>query len=175
MMLRRLRSEPMLVRQSAICYKPASVSDYRKRREFRNQGGLPGYSIAQLAHVRLITCSEFNFPTVESRLSWMRYYTYLNRRYGLGLEASYLDPTMTSMTVAQIEYAKADIQNRIYSGDSPNSRRVHRSIRPLIEYSPKLVSGYDDCEAADDTASFVGGIDDDGERSSDDDTRDLDD
>jgi hypothetical protein len=172
MMLRRLRSEPMLVRQSAICYKPASVSDYRKRREFRNQGGLPGYSIAQLAHVRLITCSEFNFPTVESRLSWMRYYTYLNRRYGLGLEASYLDPTMTSMTVAQIEYAKADIQNRIYSGDSPNSRRVHRSIRPLIEYSPTKLGIQDD---ADDTASFAGGIDDDGERSSDDDTRDLDD
>ena len=175
MMLQRLSGEPMLVRQSAICYKPASVSDYRKRRQFRELGGLPGYLIAQQANVRLITCSEFNFPTVESRLSWMRYYTYLNRRYGLGLEASYLDPTTTAkrsyMTVAQIEYAKADIQNRIYSGDSPNSRRVHRSIRPLIEYSPTKLGIQDD---VDDTASFAGGIDDDGERSSDDDTGDLD-
>ena len=184
MMLRRLSGEPMQVRESAICYKPASVSDYRTRREFRNQGGLPGYSIAQQANVRLITCSEFNFPTVAIRRDWMRYYTYLNRRYGLGLEASYIDSTITSMTVQQIESAKADIQNRIYKGESPNSIRVHRSIRPLIEYSPKVVSGYDDCEAADDTASFVGGIDDDGEAvkgglffhgSSDDDTGDLDD
>ena len=64
MMLCRLHGEPMLLRQSAVCYKPASVSDYRKRLEFRNQGGLPGDSIAQLANVRLITCSEFNFPTL---------------------------------------------------------------------------------------------------------------
>lgn len=73
------------------------------------------------------------------RRDWMRYYTYLNRRYGLGLEASYIDSTTTAkrsyMTVQQIESAKADIQNRIYKGESPNSRRVDRSIRPLIEYS----------------------------------------
>ena len=114
------------------------------------------------------------------RRDWMRYYTYLNRRYGLGLEASYIDSTITSMTVQQIESAKADIQNRIYKGESPNSRRVHRSIRPLIEYSPTKLGIQDD---ADDTASFVGGIDDDGEAvkgglffhgSSDDDTGDID-
>ena len=72
------------------------------------------------------------------RRDWMRYYTYLNRRYGLGLEASYIDSTTfrSYMTVQQIESAKADIQNRIYKGESPNSRRVDRSIRPLIEYSP---------------------------------------
>ena len=164
MMLRRLRGEPMQVRESAIYYKPASVSDYRKRRQFRELGGLPGYSIAQQANVRLITCSEFNFPTVAIRRNWTRYYTYLNRRYGLGLEALYLDSTMTSMTVEQIESAKAYIQNRIYSGDSPNSKRVDRSIRPLIEYSPiQLGIKYD----ADDT----GGIDD----ASGDDTGGIDD
>lgn len=168
MMLRRLRCEPMLVRQSAICYKPASVSDYRTRREFRNQGGLPGYSIAQLAHVRLITCSEFNFPTLACRRDWMRYYTYLNRRYGLGLEASYIDSTMTSMTVEQIESAKADIQNRIYSGDSPSSKPA--SIRPLIEYSPTMLGIQDD---DDEGEAVKGGPMDHG--SSDDDTGDLDD
>ena len=166
MMLRRLRGEPMLLRQSAICYKPASVSLYRKRLEFRNQGGLPGYSIAQLANVRLITCSEFNFPTVASRRDWMRYYTYLNRRYGLGIEASYIDSTMTSMTVEQIELAKADIQNRIYSGDFPSSKPVDRSIRPLIEYSPtqlgiKYDAPGDDTGGIDDASGDdTGGIDD---------------
>ena len=96
----------------------------------------------------------------------MRYYSYLNRRYGLGLEASYIDSTMTSMTVEQIESAKADIQNRIYSGDSPSSKRVDQSIRPLIEYSPTLPGiKYD--ASGDDT----GGLDD----ASGDDTGDLDD
>ena len=74
------------------------------------------------------------------------------------------------MTVAQIEYAKADIQNRIYSGDSPNSRRVHRSIRPLIEYSPTMLGIQDD---DDEGEAVKGGPMDHG--SSDDDTGDLDD
>lgn len=148
MMLCRLRDERMLLYQSSILYQLASVHDHRKRQEFRNQGGLPGYSIAKLASVRLITYSEFHFPTVESRLSWMKHYEYLARRYGLGLEALYIDSTMTSMTLEQIESAKADIQHRIYSGDSPSSTRVR--IKPTIVYRPKRNPAYEDCEASDD-------------------------
>ena len=134
MMLCRLRGDTMLTRQSAICYKPASVSEYRKRGDFREQGGLPGYSIAKHANVRLITCTEFNYPTMNSRITWMNYYSYLNRRYGLGLEAVYIqDAAQLTITVEQLEAAKADIQHRIYTGDSPSSRRVPRYIRPLNE------------------------------------------
>ncbi len=99
-MLNRLRGEPMQVRQSAICYKPASISDYRTRREFRELGGMPGYSIAKRSSVRLITLSEFNFPTLYTRLMWQRYYSYLNRRYGLGLEALYVSSRAEVESVA---------------------------------------------------------------------------
>ena len=110
------------------------MSEYRKRGDFREQGGLPGYSIAKHANVRLITCTEFNYPTMNSRITWMNYYSYLNRRYGLGLEAVYIqDAAQLTITVEQLEAAKADIQHRIYTGDSPSSRRVPRYIRPLNE------------------------------------------
>lgn len=142
----------MQLRQSAISYKPASISDYRKRRDFRELGGMPGFSIAKRSSVRLITLSEFNFPDVETRLKWEQYYSYLNRRYGLGLEAQYAtgDPTDGElwMTVDEIEAAKADIQHRIYSGDSPSSR-----------YVPKLIRAHNDSYVADDDEDEV--VDDD--------------
>ena len=142
MMLNRLRGEPMKYRQSSVNYKPASLNDYRNRRQFREKGGLPGYSIAKRTSVRLITATEFNYPTIESRSSWTLYGAYLNRRYGLGLEATYIkDAAQPHMTVEQIESAKADIQRRIYSEDTPSSTRVARSIRPL-----------DEAEAQDDSA-----------------------
>ena len=110
---------------------------------------MPGFSGALRApsSVRLITMSELNFP--ETRLKWEQYYSYLNRRYGLGLEAQYAtgDPTDGElwMTVDEVEAAKADIQHRIYSGDSPSSRHV-----------PKLIRAHNDSYVADDDeADFV--------------------
>lgn len=150
MMMNRLRGKPMQLRQSAICYKPASVSDYRKRREFRELGGMPGFSIAKRSSVRLITLSEFNFPDLNTRMKWDQYYSYLNRRYGIGLEAMYaksihavkgrsvlcdaqgIDSELW-MTVEEVEAAKVDLQHKIYSGESPSSIYVPRFIRPLNE------------------------------------------
>ena len=150
MMMNRLRGQPMQLRQSAISYKPASVSDYRKRREFRELGGMPGFSIAKRSSVRLITLSEFNFPDLNTRMKWDQYYSYLNMRYGIGLEAMYaksihavkersvlcdaqgIDSELW-MTVEEVEAAKVDIQHKIYSGESPSSIYVPRFIRPLNE------------------------------------------
>ena len=150
MMMNRLRGKPMQLRQSAISYKPASVSDYRKRREFRELGGMPGFSIAKRSSVRLITLSEFNFPDLNTRMKWDQYYSYLNMRYGIGLEAMYaksihavkgrsvlcdaqgIDSELW-MTVEEVEAAKVDLQHKIYSGESPSSIYVPRFIRPLNE------------------------------------------
>ncbi len=92
MMVNRLLGKPMETRQASITYKPASVNDYKTRRKFREQDGLPGYSIARRTGVRLITLSEFNFPNARTRRAWKRYYAYVNRRYDLGLEATCVDP-----------------------------------------------------------------------------------
>ena len=166
MMLNRLRGKPMQLGQSAISYKPASISDYRKRREFQELGGMPGFSIAKRSSVRLITLSEFNFPDLETRRKWEQYYSYLNRRYGLGLEAQYatarcasdddvkylpgtshqLEPPSAEelwMTLDELEAAKADIQHRIYSGDSPSSRHVPTLIRP---HNDSAIGGADDSD-----------------------------
>ncbi len=67
-MIKRLAGQAMEVSQSSLTYKPASVSDYKRRREFRERGGLPGYSIAKRTGVRLITLSEFNFPDMLTRI-----------------------------------------------------------------------------------------------------------
>ena len=132
MMLNRLSGEPLHTRHVAVHYKPASVNEYRARRDFRESGGMPGYSIARHANVRLITLTEFNFPDLKSRLKWQQYYTYLNRRYGLGLEAAYLNYESV-MTIEEITCAKEDIQRRIYLGESPGGRRVSDSVRTLKE------------------------------------------
>lgn len=173
MMLNRLRGQPMQLGQSAISYKPASISDYRKRREFKELGGMPGFSIAKRSSVRLITLSEFNFPDLETRRKWEQYYSYLNRRYGLGLEAQYatarsasdddvkyrpgashlLEPPSADelwMTLDELEAAKADIQHRIYSGDSPSSRHVPTLIRPHNDSAIGGADDSDDYEVSDD-------------------------
>ena len=128
MMLNRLRGQAMKLGQSAIYYKPASVSDYLKRKRFREEGGLPGYSIAKNTNIRLITYAEFNYPSVACRRAWAQYYAYLIREYELGLEALYIwdedDRMIDQMTVEQLELAKQDIQTRIYSEEPPSSKRV---------------------------------------------------
>ena len=153
MMLCRLRGDPMPGRVPAIYYKLASVSEYRKRLVFRDKGGLPGYSIARSVNPKLITATEFNFPTVTSRIAWTQYYAHINRKYGRGLEASYaffdkID-NYDYMTVEQIEWAKAEIQRHIYEDYSPNSKRVPRSIRTLDEIALKRYNeeyGLDDAD-----------------------------
>jgi len=131
MMYNRLRGEPMAPRQTSLYYKPASINDYRVRRDFRAQGGLPGISISKHNRVRLITLTEFNFPNLTTRLKWEQYYSYLNRRYGLGLEAAYLSNDSEVMTVHDIQSALKDIQRRIYAEESPGSRRVSKSLHTL--------------------------------------------
>ena len=68
MMLNRLSGEPLQTRHAAVHYKPASVSEDRARRDFRESGGMPVDSIARHANVRLITLTEFNFPDLKSRV-----------------------------------------------------------------------------------------------------------
>ena len=75
MMLNRLRGQAMKLGQSAIYYKPAWVSDYLKRKRFREEGGLPGYSIAKNTNIRLITYAEFNYPSVAYRPSLMVFFS----------------------------------------------------------------------------------------------------
>ncbi len=133
MMLNRLRGEPMMARQVGVHYKPASVSEYRQRREFRESGGLPGHSIAKSSRVRL---TEFNFPNLVTRLKWQQYYEYLSRRYGMGLEAAYLESSDSRMTCEQLTRAKVDIQRRIYAQQSPGDRRVSTSVRTLKQVGP---------------------------------------
>lgn len=119
MMTRRLAGDAMEIGRRSLTYKPASVSDYQKRREFRERGGLPAYSIAKCTGVRLITLSEFHFPDQLTRRKWQKYYAYINRRSDLGLEVAYIEPGATAMTLEQLELAKADIQSRIGRGKSP--------------------------------------------------------
>lgn len=50
----RLRGEPILgVGPQSLNYKPASVNDYKRRREFREKGGLRTYSISKRTRVHL--------------------------------------------------------------------------------------------------------------------------
>ena len=47
------------------------------------------------------------------------------------------------MTLDELEAAKADIQHRIYSGDSPSSRHVPTLIRP---HNDSAIGGADDSD-----------------------------
>lgn len=136
MMLHRLNDQAMKLGQSAIYYKPASVADYKRRKLFREEGGLPGYSIAKNTNIRLITSTEFNYPSLACRRAWTHYYAYLIRKYGLGLEALYIryddDRIIDQMTVEELESAKLDIQTRIYSEEHPSSQRVGSSKAALL-------------------------------------------
>ena len=140
MMSRRLAGEAMEVGARSLTYKPASVSDYQRRKIFREGGGLPGYSIAKRAGVRLIPLSEFNFPDQFTRRQWLQYYAYINRRYDLGLEVGYLEPEATAMTLEQLELAKADIQSRIWARGEPRraKSRQHKSGEPADPADPEV-------------------------------------
>lgn len=128
MMKRRLYGQAMETRQASITYKPASVNDYKTRREFRVREGLPGYSIARRTGVRLITLSEFNFPDANTRRMWKQYYAYVNRHYDMGLEVACVDPDKQDdshmLTIEQLEAAKLDYQTRIWDGQLPGARRI---------------------------------------------------
>lgn len=162
MMLNRLRGQAMKLGQSAIYYKPASVSDYLKRKRFREEGGLPGYSIAKNTNIRLITYAEFNYPSVACRRAWAQYYAYLLREYELGLEALYIwdedDRMIDQMTVEELEFAKQDIQTRIYSEEPPSSKRVGGSKAAQLRArstsfegsSPLIIDNEDDEDDEDD-------------------------
>lgn len=162
MMSKRLRGDAMNIRKSGVHYKPASVNEYRKRRDFREQGGLPGWSISRHSHVRLITLTELNFPNLATRLKWQKHYSYLNRRYGLGLEAAYLaDDSLPEgqarsalvMTVSEIQTALQDLQRRIYNQEDPDTLRVSKNIATLKEMSQEEMI-YDSTFCDDDSVDY---------------------
>lgn len=143
MMTRRLAGDAMEIGRRSLTYKPASVSDYQKRREFRERGGLPAYSIAKCTGVRLITLSEFHFPDQLTRRKWQKYYAYINRRSDLGLEVAYIEPGATAMTLEQLELAKADIQSRIWAREEPRRAKWGKLGSPAGPADPD----YDDSES----------------------------
>lgn len=96
--------------------KPCSAGEYLTRMTLRDHGILPGDTITKSVRPKLITVSEFSFQTLKSRLSWEKYYNYLNRVYGCGLEKPYLDE---QGCLKHIDNAKSDIQLRIRQGMSP--------------------------------------------------------
>ena len=96
--------------------KPCSAGEYLTRMTLRDHGILPGDTITKSVRPKLITVSEFSFQTLKSRLSWEKYYNYLNRVYGCGLETPYLD---VQGCLKHIDNAKSDIQLRIREGMSP--------------------------------------------------------
>lgn len=110
---------PLKAGIQATYTKPCSVGEYLKRRTLRDHGILPGDNITRSVRPKLIPVSEFSFQTLKSRLSWEKYYNYVNRVYGCGLEAPYLD---ANGFLHDIDKAKFDIQQRILTGNDPKRR-----------------------------------------------------
>lgn len=70
---------------------------------------------------------------------------YLNRRYGLGLEAQYLEAGAGTMTIEQLELAKADLQSRIWAGNDYGERRC-RARKPGEPADELDTETTDECE-----------------------------
>ena len=111
---------------AAVYFKPCSVGEYKTRRK-PSEGPpfLPGDSIPKSVHPKLISVSEFSFHTLKSRLEWEDYYKYTSRRYGLGMEAPYLD---RNRLLKDISAAKLDIQHRILHDKQPKRIPTRKSL-----------------------------------------------
>ena len=104
---------PLQARIQSNYTKPCSSGEYLTRVTLRDQGILPGDTITKTVRPKLITVSEFAFQTLNSRLSYEKYYNYMNRVHGCGLEGPYLDE---QGYLKDIDQAKSDIQHRIRQG-----------------------------------------------------------
>lgn len=112
--------KPLKARIQAYYTKPCSAGEYLTRRTLRDKGILPGDNMIKSVRPKLITVSEFAFKTLDSRLSWQKYYNYMNRVHCCGLEGPYLDD---QSNLKDIDNAKNDVQERIRQGKSPKNVR----------------------------------------------------
>lgn len=144
MMSQRLIGGEMCIGGTSITYKPASVSDYKHRKSFRDRGGFPGFSIAKRTSVRLITYSEFNYPDRETRFKWKKHYANVTRKYNMGLEYRAKIPQGNTITVEQIELLKGDLQNLIWARKSPSECRVRRGKN--VKDCSADIAEYEDAE-----------------------------
>ena len=123
---RLFEGKPLKAGVPSMYFKPCSPGEYQARRTLRDKGILPGDSIPKSVRPKLITLSEFSYKTLDSRLSWEQHYNYITRRYGLGLEAAYLDQ---NGYLHKVEEVKFDIQQRISNMVPPKKLPYHVSTK----------------------------------------------
>ena len=123
---RLFEGKPLKAGVPSMYFKPCSPGEYQARRTLRDKGILPGDSIPKSVRPKLITLSEFSYKTLDSRLSWEQHYNYITSRYGLGLEAAYLDQ---KGYLHEVEKVKFDIQQRISNMVPPKKLPYHVSTQ----------------------------------------------
>jgi len=117
-----LEGKPLKAGVSAVCFKILTPGEFNRRPNLRLYDLLPGDSVSSNVRTKLITLSEFNFPTLTVYRTWETNYKYCVRTHGVGLEHPYIKPD-TIFTPKYISSVKLDIQKRITKRQKPKMKR----------------------------------------------------
>ena len=116
-----LEEKPLKAGVSAVCFKILTPGEFKRRPNLRLYDLLPGDTTSSNVKIKLITLSEFTYPTLTSYREWEVHYKNCQRYYGVGLESSYIEPD-TFLLSENIEEVKKDIQRRITKFQKPKMK-----------------------------------------------------
>lgn len=121
LLINLLKCKTLKAGVTAVCFKVLTPGEYNRRPNLRLYGLLPGDTVSSNVKIKLITLSEFTYPTLDSYREWETQYKNCQRYYGVGLESPYIEPD-TFLLSENIEDVKKDIQRRITKFQKPKMK-----------------------------------------------------
>ena len=117
--------------QLSFYKKSLTAGEHKSKPKMQEFNLLPDDTCSKQVLPKIISFSEFRFKTLQTRLVWEAHYKYLNQRYGIGLEAAYMNK---KMILEGLESVKKDIQSRISNNRDPKNFYNGRGKKPMTDF-----------------------------------------